>query len=328
MTKLLDWAECAEIRKDITSSRILKVVPAHPSFRYRPLFPPFPVPVFLSPSYPLVAMDSFAEPRKPGDGSVSLADVRAQVQKLEADLRDKDVSLSGRIIHVCHYLPVTCAFSRRSGPSDIPSPPATPPAKAADIPPSPTSEQQQSFEQAETSSAAPASQWTLHARYGHSAMVSGIDSLATTHEQVFVGWTGDIETASAASTPNADGSLDSTANKVPSSSIKEEDRRELEALLEGYRARDEPKECKDIRYVPVWLDDKDAHGHYDGYCKQSESQPSFVLISFLSSLFLFFRRGSPLSRSPARPVSSVEVHAFLIRTFLYGARRSVRIGLV
>ena len=102
-------------------------------------------------------------------------------------------------------------------------------------------------------------------------MVSGIDSLATTHEQVFVGWTGDIESAATAKTSNADGSSDSATTKIPSSSISEEDRTNLEGLLDEYRARDEPTDGKDIHYVPVWLDDKDAHGHYDGYCKQSES---------------------------------------------------------
>ena len=86
-------------------------------------------------------MDSFAEPRKPLDNSISLADVREQVSKLEADLREKDIPLSGRIIHVTHYLPVTCAYTRRPRPQDIPRPPATPPAKASDIPPSPSAEQ-------------------------------------------------------------------------------------------------------------------------------------------------------------------------------------------
>ena len=66
---------------------------------------------------------------------------------------------------------------------------------------------------------------------------------------------------------------------------------ELEGLLDQYRARDEPKEGKDIHYVPVWLDDKDAHGHYDGYCKQSEYAylpvivPAVLPLSPVSRLF-------------------------------------------
>lgn len=212
-------------------------------------------------------MDSFAEPHKPLDTTISLEDVRAQVSKLETDLREKNIPLSGRIIHVCHYLPVTCAFSRRPRPSDIPSPPATPPAKASDIPPSPTAESQESALPAQQQS----SQWQLHVRYGHSAMVSGIDSLAATHEQVFVGWTGDIEAGGAPPAGSQDASSGSESAKIPTASLAEEDKKELEGLLAEYRTRDEPKDGKPIHYVPVWLDDKEAHGHYDGYCKQSES---------------------------------------------------------
>ncbi|KAI0761323.1 trehalose 6-phosphate phosphatase [Trametes elegans] len=221
-------------------------------------------------------MDSFAEPRKPLDNSFSLADVRAQVHKLEAELREKEVPLSGRIIQVSHYLPVTCAFSRRARPADIPSPPATPPAKTSDIPPSPVEAQR-------TDSALPApregapqptsSQWNVTVRYGHSAMVSGIDSLAATHEQIFIGWTGDIESSSTAvpqaAAQSASGPSDPSASKLPSSSLTDEDKKELEELLKEYKDRDEPQDGKKIHYVPVWLDDKDAHGHYDGYCKQT-----------------------------------------------------------
>ncbi|KAI0821861.1 trehalose 6-phosphate phosphatase [Trametes gibbosa] len=223
-------------------------------------------------------MDSFAEPRKPVGTSTSLADVRAQVLKLEADLREKNIELSGRIIQVCHYLPVSCAFSRRARPADIPSPPATPPAKASDIPPSPTEAEQRHDDHPLTAPRGsalelPASQWSISARYGHSAMVSGIDSLASTHEQIFIGWTGDIE-SSAVAVPqaagqSAPGASDSPANRIPASDLGTEDRKELESILAEYKSRDEPADGKKIRYVPVWLDDKDAHGHYDGYCKQT-----------------------------------------------------------
>ncbi|EJF56796.1 trehalose 6-phosphate phosphatase [Dichomitus squalens LYAD-421 SS1] len=223
-------------------------------------------------------MDSFAEPRKPLDISVSLSDVRGQVAKLEADLREKDIPLSGRIIHVSHYLPITCAFARRPRPQDIPSPPATPPAKASDIPPSPSTEQPPSGDLPTPKATAPAQQhespqWTLNVRYGHSAMVSGIDSLAETHEQLFVGWTGDIESVSQAgpplAAPNSSGPSDPPISKVPTASLSDADKKELEDLLENYRSRDEVEEGKEIHYVPVFLDDKDAHGHYDGYCKQT-----------------------------------------------------------
>lgn len=230
-------------------------------------------------------MDSFAEPRRPLDSVGSLTDVRAQVTKLESDLREKDIPLSGRIIHVSHYLPVTCAFSRRPRPEDIPSPPATPPAKASDIPPSPSVEQHPSGDLPASSGTAPTQeslspQWTLNVRYGHSAMVSGINSLATTHEQIFVGWTGDIEAASQAVPPsaaqNTSGPSDPSVSKIPSSSLTEADKTELEGLLQDYRSRDEIDDGMRIQYVPVFVDDKDAHGHYDGYCKQSECIHSTV----------------------------------------------------
>lgn len=221
-------------------------------------------------------MDSFA-PQKPLDNTVSIADVRQQVAQLEADLREKSIPLSGRIIQVCHYLPVTCSFARRPRPSDIPSPPATPPAKASDIPPSPTAESQPQADDIASpaprgTAPAPSSQWALNVRYGHSAMVSGIDSLAATHEQIFVGWTGDIQSASAAPPAGQDASApsDSAPVKVSASSLSDEDKKELEGLLEEYQSRDGIKDGKKIHYVPVFLDDKDAHGHYDGYCKQSE----------------------------------------------------------
>lgn len=102
-------------------------------------------------------------------------------------------------------------------------------------------------------------------------MVSGIDSLAATHEQIFVGWTGDIQSASAAPPAGQDASApsDSAPVKVSASSLSDEDKKELEGLLEEYQSRDGIKDGKKIHYVPVFLDDKDAHGHYDGYCKQT-----------------------------------------------------------
>lgn len=257
-------------------------------------------------------MDSFAEPRKPLDISVSLSDVRGQVAKLEADLRKKDIPLSGRIIHVSHYLPITCAFARRPRPQDIPSPPATPPAKASDIPPSPSTEQPPSGDLPAPTATAPAQQhespqWTLNVRYGHSAMVSGIDSLAATHEQLFVGWTGDIESVSQAgpplAAPNSSGPSDPPISKVPTASLSDADKKELENLLENYRSRDEVEEGKEIHYVPVFLDDKDAHGHYDGYCKQSECtrssaslfDPLFRITLLSLTCFRIFDTFVPLS---------------------------------
>jgi hypothetical protein len=59
----------------------------------------------------------------------TLTGVRAVVAELEADLRSKGIKLSGRIIHVTHYLPiVTTLNSHYNGGKDTKpiSPPKTP----------------------------------------------------------------------------------------------------------------------------------------------------------------------------------------------------------
>lgn len=212
-------------------------------------------------------MDSFAEPHKPTEYSLDV--VRAQVHQLEEEHRAKGIPLTGRIIHVAHYLPITCAFSsnpldglngQSSSQPGIPSPPQTPPAKAADIPPSPTDAAPPALQDQK-------SKWQLNVRYGHSAMVSGIASLAATHGQVFIGWTGDIHTSDSSSTQS-----ESAYTKLSSTSITSEDKADLEGMLSSgkHLLKDELPEDKTMSYVPVWLEDKQAHGHYDGYCKQSE----------------------------------------------------------
>lgn len=236
-------------------------------------------------------MDSFAEPHNRAEHS--LKDVRAQVARLEAEHKAKGIPLTGRIIHVCHYLPVTCALSESTLPPSsrnaIPSPPQTPPAKPADIDtvPSPIvaneepaennappgvnaiHETQERFHTASTGSSAThdakGSRWQLATRYGHSAMVSGIASLCTTHEQVFVGWTGDVYAGPVRANQEEH-------SKLASGDVGPEERKQLEVIL-GDLELDKVKESENrhkLSYVPVWLDDKIAHGHYDGYCKQSE----------------------------------------------------------
>jgi hypothetical protein len=92
---------------------------------------------------------------------------------------------------VCHYLPIAATLHASSRPGIL-SPPPTPPQQAANIPPVPSN------------SAAPAAsdhapeealspRWSLAARQGHAAMISGIRSLSATHEQFLIGWIGDIE---------------------------------------------------------------------------------------------------------------------------------------
>ena len=110
-------------------------------------------------------------------------------------------------------------------------------------------------------------------------MISGISSLSSTHEQLIVGWTGDIQAASPnkehteaevsdASVPTAPTNV--VPPKVPLSAVGEEDRSSLEKTLREVATQGKEEGDKDMTYVPVWIQDKVAHGHYDGYCKQSE----------------------------------------------------------
>ena len=58
-------------------------------------------------------MDNFHEPNKARNTPVQSLDldtVREQVIRLEADHKAKGIQLSGRILHLCHYLPVTLAL--------------------------------------------------------------------------------------------------------------------------------------------------------------------------------------------------------------------------
>jgi trehalose 6-phosphate synthase/phosphatase len=101
-------------------------------------------------------------------------------------------------------------------------------------------------------------------------MISGIRSLEAPGEQLIIGWTGDIQNAHQ---PEA---------TVPLSSISEEDRLALENSLRTYQPQEaDPDDERKTTYIPVWVDAKDARGHYEGYCK--ESTP-FCLSPFLTPL--------------------------------------------
>jgi trehalose 6-phosphate synthase/phosphatase len=114
--------------------------------------------------------------------------------------------------------------------------------------------------------------WQLSPRRGHTAMVSGIRSLCDTHEQVVLAWTGDIEVGNS---PPGVATVHRDTVKV--SNLTQEDKASLEVAIGSYTAPEDvnivnidgaPK--KKTTYVPVFLDDKIAHGHYEGYCKTSE----------------------------------------------------------
>jgi len=125
-------------------------------------------------------------------------------------------------------------------------------------------------------------------------MISGIRSLSATYEQFVIGWIGDIESPNTNSgtspwleTPLHDiispsfyapaRALTRPFNvppagervKVPSTALSEEDTTALEEEIANFKSEDEDAKTT-TTYVPVLLDDKVAHGHYDGYCKQSE----------------------------------------------------------
>lgn len=134
-------------------------------------------------------MDSFHEPRRAPE-PIHIEQVRASVRAHEDEHRAKGIPLSGRVIHVCHYLPITATLHSSSKPAIL-SPPATPPPQASDIPPSPSDENNHGA--VGEQEGRPKPKWGLGARQGHAAMISGIKSLSATHEQVIVGWTGDIE---------------------------------------------------------------------------------------------------------------------------------------
>ncbi|KAJ7064761.1 trehalose 6-phosphate phosphatase [Mycena amicta] len=190
-------------------------------------------------------MDPFAEPYTRLGDNVSIDEVRRQVLALEADHRAAGIPLSGRVLHVCHYLPVTATVNTAPG---VISPPATPPTKPSDVlltPPQETKEIPNN------------SAWTLGVRYGHGAMISGIRSLAATHEQLIIGWTGDIQSTV-------------PGERVAVDSVTPDDRAALEEALKTYQPKEsDPDDDRKTVYVPVWLDDQVAHGHYDGYCKQT-----------------------------------------------------------
>jgi trehalose-6-phosphate synthase len=149
----------------------------------------------------------------------TLSDIRASIAQLEDRHRRNGVALSGRILHVCHSLPVTCTLNDGK-------------------------------------------RWTLGPRYGHAAMISGIRSLSATHDQLIIGWTGDIE------------GIEGVAQ------ITEENRLKLDEVLATDSDTDDIHDGKDghlnsangsihrTGYVPVWMSSTVAHSYYDGYCKQ------------------------------------------------------------
>ena len=202
-------------------------------------------------------MDSFSP--HPPLAQAPLEDIRKHILQQQADLTAKGVKLSGRVLHVCHYLPVVSSFANGTSKSNLPSPPQTPPTKPtivdglAVIPP-----EADPVPLPEAGDSTVPSKWSLSIRYGHGAMVTGISSLEAPSEQLIIGWTGDIQ-----NTHQPD-------SVVPLTSVSEEDRLALEKSLQTYKPQEaDPDDERKMTYIPVWVDEKDAHGHYEGYCKES-----------------------------------------------------------
>jgi len=213
-------------------------------------------------------------------GHTSTFDLHEQIRKLEEDYAAKDVKLSGRIVHVAHYLPIVATWNNAEY-IGVPTPPRTPDRRPASLassssvresvqgmlpislqPPSPTPAQ-----------TAAESKWSFSLRRGHTAMHSGIRSLSYTHEQVMIGWTGPIHvapTSSAASNSYQTNESSSLASIVPTSSISDEDKALLDEQVKHWEDETSPDpKPKPMTYGSVWLDDSTAHDHYDGYCKKT-----------------------------------------------------------
>jgi trehalose 6-phosphate synthase/phosphatase len=226
-------------------------------------------------------MDSFTEPFAASQDDIDIDRVRAQVADIERAHKANGIPLSGRILHICHYLPVTAVLSSHSA---VPSPPLTPPFRATETPPESDTKLEDNFQSIRVKEDAPI--WTLSSRYGHSAMVSGIRSLSATHEQLIVGWIGDINSTH--------------GERIPEEDIGLSDKVALDEALQQFQPKEsDPDDDKKTTYIPVWMNDKVAHGHYDGYCKQS----TLLFVSFNPCALMLMVVPSSLAPLPLPPMA-------------------------
>ncbi|KAI9569783.1 glycosyltransferase family 20 protein [Boletus coccyginus] len=217
-------------------------------------------------------MHSFHEPYTRAGDDISLDAVREQVRALEDSHRAHGVQLSGRIVHICHYLPIVPTLISQVSPAaaGVLSPPPSPPVLVTDVPASPTGD---AAEAEQPQQPVPSRRWRFAPRYGHSAMISGIRSLSATHDQLVVGWTGDVlsRPSEGAASAESGGNTGTVEQPIPSHLVSQADRVALESELVGYdedgQGQGTDASKGKLEYVPVWLEDKVAHGHYDGYCK-------------------------------------------------------------
>lgn len=223
-----------------------------------------------------------------------LGDIREQVARLESMHRARGLPLTGRIIHVCHHLPVEIIKlgSSENGsdgnPGNLVSP-ITPEFKPEDT----------------ATIKSRNSKWKIHARRGHTAMISGMRSLSDTHKQIIVGWTGDI----LYKPPPAEAPTPPIGASHQQEKMLLADQVELHPLIKEspdehlmvYNSETTPEEQLDIEgelrrivaiedregegalhYVPVFLPPDVSKGHYEGYCKTT-LWPLFHYLLWLDS---------------------------------------------
>ncbi|WRT67122.1 trehalose-phosphatase [Kwoniella shivajii] len=230
----------------------------------------------------------------------SLADIKAQVDRLEAAHKAKGTPLSGRIIHVMHHLPVEIvrivpAESLESG--GMLSPPMTPEFKPEDV--------EATVESADA-------KWRIHSRTAHPALVSGIKSLSDTHDQILVAWTGEVllqpdtnvspQTQSQATFPsiaqnllapftNQNDTPPPTAaapgNEAPlmvfGGEFNDQEKAEVEKELARFTEVEQDIEVGGrLKYLPVFLPPDVSKSHYEGFCKKT-LWPLFHYLLWLDS---------------------------------------------
>ncbi|RUS20114.1 hypothetical protein BC937DRAFT_86335 [Endogone sp. FLAS-F59071] len=153
-------------------------------------------------------------------------------------------TIKGRVINVTHYIPYNCILLNDSHSESVPNgklvngsqSPDSLDASAAPFSRLPTRRRQATtvFEE---------KQWKFTQRRGHSAMYSGIQSLQHEWETIHIGWTGAIHE-------------ELSGDVVFTKSLTSEDKVTLTKAL---------REKGHI--IPIFLDDDQSAGHYEGYCK-------------------------------------------------------------
>lgn len=226
--------------------------------------------------HPFGAMDSMHPDPDPAP-LPSLEDLREQVQRLEATHRERGLNLSGRIIHVCHHLPVEIV--RVVQPSENGDGGLDGLGLSSPITPE--------FKEDTTTFESKNSKWKIHSRRGHTAMISGIRSLSASHEQLVVAWSGEVLLQPAdppPTPPRRDDApkllLEDTVElhamaseptlMVINAEFDKSEQQEIESELHQFsevEAKVEPN--GKLTYIPVFLPPDVSKGHYEGYCKTS-----------------------------------------------------------